>query len=581
MFFKSPNQPNRKQSRDNSWLVVPDSKETGLLLHKTLFERGFVAAAPTIQRNAIFRQKINNDSIQILKQQFDFVDFRKPDVRQDKKNEAKNVSNLLSVFTRYANALDNTPYLFEVNQNISLNNPKRRTEVYVPLLFSPRAPADNNTLIDSKGIYLYAWLDSNKNFNDPKQGKGWGEFEGFQQYVTAGCLFGSCLVGYDERGLAHKLIKHNIDLEGHTIQNVGIEFKELHPYEAMLFYELDNWMSLLNSFADQDTPKKLLYHLPCYDYILFGISLYLKKDMTEDALSQFVLLVLERAKLHREKITEICKLHGIEVSIHSPFEALFENGSYAYDIGSDLNVFSASPRECSVAMQEEIVEPLELFPGNNDNIVSENESSSEEVNLDTWGLDILEKLGWDINALKKISEEELVKIYLNKICSSNSELGAVWTEYFDANPTAFEQCKTVEDLFKIGNILMVALAARGKGLYRTCSFLPLSEKQIQLGYEKYSKNGAVPRAVNFTFQEAVVSHSCYVDKTIFQYTPGEEGLTKAIEKEHYSLLQAVSKNISFFAQGQSPILLTDIFTDIAQVSKKNDFNLNPGCSTSY
>ncbi len=197
---------------------------------------------------------------------------------------------------------------------MAIVNSIQKDEFFLPISFGD----------SEEGIYIYPWLSEHK---IPI------EFNGFTQYVKAGGLFGASLKGEDQQGGKFSLIKHDIKFcADQKIQFIMYDEKE-SPYENMLFVQLEKTCQMINSFAVYENKKNLLYHLPYYDYLLFGIELFLRGRITHDALSDFFEKVLKKKSEHTDKINLICKKYGILSTIFSPFENIFDTLQNAIKAG--------------------------------------------------------------------------------------------------------------------------------------------------------------------------------------------------------------------------------------------------------
>jgi hypothetical protein len=344
-------------------------------------------------------------------------------------------------------------------QKVVIFNPHRREEVFLPLTFQTGAG-------EKMGTYVYPWLS---------QASSGFKFCGFEQFVTAGCMFGSSLKGRDQNNAAINIIKHNITFCPEQII-MRVEESET-AYEEMVFFELEQLACLIDNLSKPNQPKRLIYHLPYCDYMLFGIELFIRGRMILNALDQFLIKILQKRDEYIETVREICQRHGIEVVIESPFENLF-----------------ARPLVANSGVSVVVLGVLGL--------------SSTESTL---------AAGDDA---QRESERNLVHLCLKLLQNNpyNPTHQTTWRHL--AATIEMERMNTLEDLFKIANAVMVARAARGRGNYEVCSLLPLSEKQIPLGYaehikrlSKSSPTTEYPAIFNVTYLDPLVTYSSNPDPT--------------------------------------------------------------------
>ena len=358
-----------------------------------------------------------------------------------------------------------------INKNFWIANKKRRDEIFSPL-----------TLNDEIGFYICPWTsttDSNftKNTTDA--------FKGFKQFVTAGCLFGSSLKGFDQlNGATLPLIKHDIKFYPGQIIN-EINLGKYAPYEDVLFHDLEKIACLIDSFSMEGEQKQLLYHLPYHDYILYGLELYIRGRMTYKALAELIEYIHEKKAIHISKINEVCERHQIKVTIESPFENLF----------------------CNIADCLTILETLNI-PTTNDDIDAESISEAH----------------------RQENEKKLVKTCLTLLGNNSYNIthAQVWKDFI--KKAGEENVNTLEDLFKIANAVMVGVAASDTEKYTTCSLLPISEKQIQCSYAKCVDHATYPSIVNFTFLDPLLTYGQGNNGLVFYCAGYETTLSELINE---------------------------------------------------
>jgi hypothetical protein len=378
-------------------------------------------------------------------------------------------------------------------------NPKRREEIFVPL-----------KLANEKGLYIYPWL-SKKSAEF--------KFTSFSQFVTAGCMFGAGLQAADQIGNTFALIKHNIQFfPGQKIQRIIYNPKAANVYQAMLFSNLlDNYATFARQFSDPKETPSVLYHLPYVDYVLFGVELYLQGRITKNALNYLLKIIFEQKDSYKTQIESIFKKHGVDVTIISPFENLFGHVS----LSPEKNIADTILNELNIDLDEKQISEL----------------SSED---------------------KKNQVERCVKTCIEQLQTHAHDRlhQQVWRDFVSAHPDV----KSLEDLFKIANAIIMGIAAHQQPDYKICSLLPLSEKQIQLSYVEYTKKLATanpkasnhyPAIFNATVSEPLVtyaSNTCTNDGLPFYFSECQETVTSLIRDK--KLLEHAHRNVFLFASKQ-------------------------------
>jgi hypothetical protein len=92
---------------------------------------------------------------------------------------------------------------------------------------------------------------------------------------------------------------------------------------------------------------------------------------------------------------------------------------------------------------------------------------------------------------QKANEKHFVHFCLEKLKSNDflPEHREVWEDFITIRK---DKVNSLEDLFNLANAIMIAIASSNESQiekptnYRTCSLLPLSEKQIPLSYDQYT-----------------------------------------------------------------------------------------------
>lgn len=343
-----------------------------------------------------------------------------------------NIELLLNELKQY---LEDQPNAIDIN-NIIVNS-KRREEIFFPIIL-------RDSSNDELGFYVYPWIfDNIKDF----------KFSGFTRFVTAGCMFGTSIKAVDHRDWHCNFIKHNLPF-GPDQEICGINIEGLiNCYEQTLFKEFDKLLLVVDKLSENSSNKQIYYHLPFYDYMLFGIELFNKNRIKLSALNKFFEAIMNKKEEHVDNINDTCKAHGINCVIGSPFENLFE-----YSV-------------------------LEL--------IKKNKKNSKDFSL---ARAILSCLGMCKESLSqqgeweypRYTDEQLISIILDKLNNNNFNLDhqEVWRDFVEATRQDPQQNKVqnIDDLFKLANAIMVAIACKGQQDYKVCALHTLSEKPISVNY---------------------------------------------------------------------------------------------------
>jgi hypothetical protein len=473
-----------------------------LYINMDLFKKGIVAIVPSNTLNE-YSSRLGKSSFFIKDRKFFIVNLKKG--KDFKKGCSSSHSPLMPKeirFVKRAQSIIDSLNKVTEKHEIQLSSPEDSTLVFTPKhkeeIFLPLIIKENQKQF---GSYVYPWLSDNKSpINN--------EFKGFKQFVTAGCLFGAGIKGQDQNNAEFGLIKHDIQFfPGQKIER--IEDLNLYPYERALFLELEKQLRAVKSLSESDQPD-LLYHLPYYDYILYGVELFLREKITLPALNKFFEIILNKKEELIGKIRELCVRYKVNVKIESPFE----------------NLFGVLPTSNSIA----------------------------HIIFDLLNID-LNEIDNEIKG-KQNNEQKLVKNCLEKLQSNNinPEHRKVWQDFLKIDTSV--EINNLEQLFKIANALMIGIAAKDKNNNETCSFLPVSEKQIQVGYAFYSKElstissegkNPYPSIVNLTFLESVLAYSPASNGLLFYFGSYLKNLQDLIVKEQ--ILSNSYQNVSFFANG--------------------------------
>ncbi len=532
-----------KKQRSGSLGTEWVSYENNIDVHEGLFNLGLLAARQNIFKGDVTSQRFPLGSRELVvrdasvlsaqhKKLIALLQRKSPkiycdDTESDRSSSSKDGSFSTSPDSLSSSPAEISPRKCRANDvtipktaKLVLANPARKDEVFSPVVL--REQNEGGYKIDV-GMYLYPWLSSNT-AAEVKQLKSLE----IKQYVSAGCLFGPNIVGCHENSSSIGLIKHDIKLNA-KIESIEYDAKN-NPYTQALFEQFKCFCKLMNSHRQGKQPVKLLYHLPTWDYILFGVELYTRGCMTQEALLQFSDAIFAEATAQKQRLTRIAGKYNIELSISSPFDNLFGD-------------FFESRKQPSL---KKIFETLGL-------------SQSETE----FGL-------LDIQA-QKIKEEALVKkcIQLLRRNQFNEQQRNVWENFLRCLEDN-EQPKALEELFKIANAIMIAMASSGKEKYETCSLLPLSEKQIQVEYAGYSKKmNRYPPVLNMTVLDPLLSYAPNRPKgLVFYFTTLNRGTLSELSTKNYhakkgtigrnSFLKEAQRNIARLAQGEATLPLQDV-----------------------
>ncbi len=450
------------------------------------------------------------------------------------------------------------------------------------------------------------------------------QLAGFEQFVTAGCMFGTSLKATMERFSYRAIIKHNTAFyPGEKIKKIQFNPKMLATYEAMLFDELEKTACIIDAWS-KPGKKHLQYHLPFYDYMLFGVELFVRGRIGLETLGEFFAIILRKKDEHVRKITAVCAQHNIVVRIESPFENLFGPLPSPPDQKSDYRQFAES---LLIALSLDI---KEVEPKLNVNYQGLYEEMPKELSpnsyflfkdeFQTWKIGYVDELGGcnvfeldhignfgrqikaflarelpgelsraDVENVKKIiesdqvkeiiifykKEKEIVGLFLDALQANAHNLThqKVWCDFLQV--TDKDKINNLEELFKIANAVMVGVATHGKPHYQVCSLLAVSEKQIQLEYQSYSYQSTrgYPAIFNATLLEPMVTYGdCDPqNKGLAFYFNDDCGpsLTDLITNQGF--LKRAGANVARYMANKEPLPLDDDIP-MSTARRKLEFN---------
>lgn len=378
-----------------------------------------------------------------------------------------------------------------ISDNIFVFNRKRREEIFLPLILDKD---------DHFACYVFPWINDSIKF----------EFNGFKTFITCGCLFGSSLTAIDNFQQEFTFITHQPLAPEQKIIALKYNTSTRIAYEEMLLLQLDRLCLIVTNFCTYDRPK-LIYHLPHYDYCLYGISLFIKNKLSYHDLSTFIQLIFTKMITLTKEIKYICDSHEIEAMIQSPFDNLFGHLDITGNITDKL-------LQCLGLLSDHFNTPCSI----------QKEANTIEVQVVRTCLQKLRENTFD-QAQKKI-----------------------WSEFTEKN---LPEINNFECLFKVANAVMLGIATLDNKAYEACSLLPLTEKQIQLHYNSIiskffkAKNLETFNAkpiFNFTMIDTVISYSARNKGGLFYQDECQAALSELISD--HKTLYCCYKNLSFYAQ---------------------------------
>jgi|GEM_PF-2379103 len=375
----------------------------------------------------------------------------------------------------------------EFTEGTYIVNIKRKEEVFIPVA------------VDKKSaVYMYPWISKyNKKFKELPQ-----SYQGFTQFVSATCMFGSSLRGqiaYDS-GVGIPLIKHDMDYGwGLKIQNISVDPIESSIYDQMVFSELNQLAHSIIKFTNIDKDAHLLLHLPYCDYIFYCLDLFVKGRMTLLALNNAIIEIYERKGIYERKIHDIFGQHNIRVKITSPFESLFQHGELSH-FEEEVGEQNLDSEVLAIKLLKQLgLETDEKFYANFNPVKSA--KMSEEDHL----INLQKSAEGKRKACKKLIQNCLDKLQDE---NANPHTYNVWRDIVKMQKAKFEkryksaiekhkkspqeeqkpvleEIDNFEFLFHMANTVVLAQASNGQQAFETCSILPISEKQIQTTYAEY------------------------------------------------------------------------------------------------
>ena len=444
--------------------------------------------------------------------------------KQERDDSSRELKNGLSIHIAQKILSKNNISPFDV----FLHNAERRDEFFVPL--------------DEIGLYVCPW--TGKQDSDVKTSH-------VNNFVTAVCMFGPSLKAIDDESNEFILIKHNkVFFNGQKVIGIQYNTKAANPYETMLFSEFEKQVSIIKSMADSKKQPTLLCHLPYIDYMLFGIELFIRGRITLNALGQLFKCILKKKEEYVRKITSICEKYNVNVRLESPFENLFhslssmnvlnhKNDEAAKIILSELNVPSVEVNPTLINENQRKKNEQLLVQSILERLVKNNYLHNHQhvwedylevitmqqqkdfhaalngilAQLKKTTPNIIQRQYWD-KYLKQINDKlcandtfDLQEILENlKSCALELEDKKAGREEYKIWVGLLKTLNknkiwNLEQLFKVANAYMIALASFKTGPFETCSMLPLSEKRIPMEYTIFEQiSGQIEKEM---FEEAL------------------------------------------------------------------------------
>lgn len=501
----------RRALRESPTAETTKKPTPSLILNEHFYQRGILLVTPEdFKGQEIFEE---DDSFSLNDRRFYFSD--KAQTEKKLKPSPGDIKKALSLiaplkkFTQFHDA-EMTTY----GDRFFLFNNRHREEIFFPI----RLPAKSSDM-DRKqfGMFLFPWVAKRK--------KSFAEsFNGFSNFVTAGCMFGSSLTAVDGQGTTFALIDHHLQLSpGQKIKDIHYKKEDSVAYEQVLFDQIEKQCAFINALSEPDKPKHLVFHLPAYDYILFGAKLFLNGYLSKPSLSKLILLCLQKKEEYITAISSVCSKYDISVKFVSPFDNLF-------------GTLSAS--------------------------------QSDKLHR------VLSAVGLEhYSFIKNIDMAQLEKLFVIKCLH-----GLTTHTYDEAQQVVWKDLLRLsvgindiqfESILNMANASVIATAAKGKTDYQTCSLLPITEKQIQIQYESYSKKSSpetkdsvketkssvsnrYPAVFNATFFEQLLAYSQKTKGVFFYF--GESLVSLASMITSKKIFSYADKNLNAFFNQQLALL---------------------------
>ncbi|MGC4061115.1 MAG: hypothetical protein QM749_09890 [Aquabacterium sp.] len=179
-----------------------------------------------------------------------------------------------------------------------------RSEVYMPLVFSRRTELLG-------GIYAYIWRCCTNAQMEATATRPLSTHP-VNSLVTGMCMFGSNIYGVDQYGEQHPLTNTFYTMpRGRKILSVALTDDELHPYEHMMLQQFRLQMPMFKAMGGQ-APQKVFYQSVFEEYVLYGVNLFLRGEMSIAALKAYAHHVRRRTDFIKARIAEVCLAYGVD-----------------------------------------------------------------------------------------------------------------------------------------------------------------------------------------------------------------------------------------------------------------------------
>lgn len=543
---------------------------SGVYVHKALFEKGIIAIAPPriIKQHTLSSclaiTKPNKDRNDVVIQgkvstknfifgnpyalnQYEFATMSS--IQQNRLSRIKNACSIINSAIDIKNGEDNLiPTVFENNNG----------EVYLSV-----------KIADNSSMYIYPWQNTvQSKFKDSVNNT-------CSVFHTAQCMFGTSLMAkYSELDNSFPMIKHDIEFTGdQVIDEIIYDNQSRSPYEEMEYNELKKLIAFINQYASSNKNNELLIHLPYYDYVLFGVELFLRGRITIEALGDFFCCIFEKREKFTEEVKSLCKPHeNITVKIESPFDNLF---------GKVEDIIKRAASNAKVKSEA----------SKGPKYMAQYRQSLAEVILNALNIDLKMPDNKEITGdKKKENEKKLVQDCIQKLTqnSYNERHQELWLDFCaisqdDVDRVARnhknshspqktkENTCTIEDLFRVANILMLAGVTTSNDK-KACCILPKSEQPIPKHYSRGDREllnaGRIRRmkldenshehyktTVNLTTLDPIVAYARNIRGNLFYLNDGCLSAVGALVDQ--KILQAAAENTYRYANGLKGISLDD------------------------
>lgn len=463
---------------------------------KILIHRFFFNHGIVVFKTSTSKKELDNNEIINHNDRFSILPIEKID------RKIKFVDKQRKFLTALIPASPQDEPKLNISEKIVLFNNQRRTEIFLPILF----------VEEEIGIYLHAWITQTiKNKNaEPLS------FRNVKRYMTAGCLFGSRLQAKSKN--SEKLFTLiQIDMDFFLDKQINAVFVggSNSIYEDVLFHELERFAKLIQALSPTEAHRTLFYHLPYYDYILFVSVLFVRNRITYEAFHDFHQIILNTSEVYMKRISDIFQSYAIDVIIESPYQNIFGDLTQRAQYTTD-----------------DLLKRIDI-----DRKELTNDLSNEDQGN---------------------KEKELIQYCWNKLLENDLNLlhQEIWKHFsilYKDPPSSYKE------LLERANAMMVARASWGKEHYTTCSLLPHSEKQIQVGYSKLLKsnktyNGkSLSEVINLTIFDPVVTCSQEKNIGVFSCDNQINGIETIIQSSQKNLFFSSPSNLSMIVSSDSNI----------------------------